>query len=289
MKTKSTIGAGSLDMLLDTMCNTFGGVCFVALMIAIISATLPPSNDQDLKEEELSEEMIVNKETMILIRKRDELKVAIDIQKTFVSTNTTKLTHTLSAIENNISSNEVALGKLKREKIELEDKLAKLTTDISYSKREAMRLERLLKALDEQLGRPDNMKNRTVRTPVERKLEGYRSLDVWIRKGKMYCLYNESHVHCNIIDGVSGKEWDYRTKPTGGFYMSDTFYHSPEYRQLIEMIKEKTYMRIFCDLVSFAQLCSLRDDLIRRRKMYNWHIEDGESIHFVEGYDGRVQ
>jgi len=291
VKQKSSTGAGSLDMLLDTMCNTFGGVCFIALMIAIISASMPTSQDAENKDTGVSEQMIINKETAKLTRERDELKSAIAIQKAFVATNTTKEARALSAAQlaSSISSNATALVKLKNEKIELEDKLAKLTTDISYNTREAMRLARLLKEMEERLGKPANMKNRPVRTPVERELGGYKTLDVWIRNGRMYCLGNTSHVDCKITDGVKGREWDFRVRPGAGFLLDDAFYHSSEYRQLVEEISGKVFMRIYCDTASFAQLCNLRDDLIRRRKMYNWHVCEDQIMHFVEGYDGKVQ
>lgn len=291
MKRRTSINAGSLDMLLDTMCNTFGGVCFIALMVAIISASFPKDQNVEENEAAVSEQMIINKETAKLTRERDELKSAIAIQKAFVATNTTKEARALSAAQlaNSISSNATALVKLKNEKLELEDKLAKLTTDISYSTREAMRLARLLKGMEERLGEPVNMKNRPVRTPVERELGGYKSLDVWIRNGRMYCLWNTCHVYCKITDGSKGKEWDFRVCPGAGFLLEDAFYHSSDYRQLIELINGKVFMRIYCDAASFPQLCNLRDDLIRRRKMYNWHVCEDQTMHFVEGYDGRVQ
>ena len=46
MKSPNVI-SGSLDMLLDTMCNTFGGVCFIALLVSVISISLPPDRAGD--------------------------------------------------------------------------------------------------------------------------------------------------------------------------------------------------------------------------------------------------
>lgn len=291
MKRTPSTNAGSLEMLLDTMCNTFGGVCFIALMVAIISASLPSGQEPDATNGAVSEQMVVDKETTRLKRERDELKSAIDIQKSFIATNTTKEARAWSAswLATSISSNATALARLKNEKFELEDKLAKRTTDSEYSSREARRLERLLKEMEERLGQPINTRNRAVRTPVERELGGYKSLDVWIRNGRMYCLHNETHVDCKISDGAKGKEWDYRIKTGGGYLLNDRFFHSSEYRALIGMLSGKVYMRIYVDAASFPQLCELRDDLIRQRKMYNWHVTEEDVLHFVEGYDGRVQ
>lgn len=286
---RTSTDAGSLDMLLDTMCNTFGGVCFIALMVAILSASLPA--DEADEETGVSEQMIVNREAARLSRERDELKAALAIQEAFVSSGTNREARALSAaqLSGGIASNATALAKLKKEKAELEDALAKVTTDISYSTREASRLARLLKEMEERLGSPANMKNRPMRTPVERELDEYDPVSVWIRNGRLYCLWDSSHVDCKTTDGVKGREWDYRLKPGAGFLLTDAFYRSADYRQLIERITGKVFLRIFCDAASFAQLCDLRDDLIRRRKMYNWHVYEGQVIHFVEGHDGRVQ
>ena len=291
MKRNSSTSAGSLDMLLDTMCNTFGGVCFIALMVAIISASLPSKKNPDATNDSVSEQMVVDKETARLKRERDELKTAIDIQKSFIATNTTKESRALSVAQlaTSISSNLTALTRLKNEKFELEDKLAKLTTDSEFSSREARRLDRLLKEMEERLGQPVNTKNRAVRTPVERELGGYKSLDVWIRNGRMYCLHNESQVDCKITDGAKGKEWEFRIKPGRGYLLNDLFFHSAEYSGLVDILSGNVYMRIYVDALSFPQLCELRDDLIRRRKMYNWHIAEEQTLYFVEGYDGRVQ
>lgn len=291
MKGKPSADTGSLDMLLDTMCNTFGGICFIALMVAIISASLPSEQDSSDNSETVSEQMIVDKETARLVRERDELKSAIEIQKSFLAQNTNSNATALSAtrLTTKITSSAAELDKLKNKKLELEDKLAKVTTDISYSSREAMRLDRLLKDLEEKLGKPGNVKNRAVRTPVERELSGYKTLDVWIRNGKLYDIANDSHVTRVTKDGINGLEMDVKIKPGAGFYIDKAFINSHEYLQLIDMLKDKVYMRIFCDATSFTQLCELRDDLIRRRKMYNWHVHEQQELHFVEGYDGRVQ
>ena len=290
MKQHSPSGAGSLEMLLDTMCNTFGGVCFIALMVAIISAFIPAAQDAGVEETSASEQMIINKEIARLTRERDELKSAIAIQKAFIATNTTTEAKVLSAakLASNISSNANAIAKLKREKIELEDKLAKLTTDISYNTSESKRLERLLREMKEKLGNPANMKNRPFRTPVEHE-EGYTPFDVWIRNGRMYCLRNTKQIDQKIIEGVKGKEWEYRVRFGAGFLMDEAFFHSPVYLQLMENLRGQVFMRIFCDKISFPQLCNLRDDLIRRRKFYNWYFSEAEVLHFVEGSDGKVQ
>ena len=86
MRGERSLGAGSLDMLLDTMCNTFGGVCFIALMVAILTA-MNPKGDGTEAEGDAEARMLVDKEVAKLTRQRDELKSAIAIQESFLATN----------------------------------------------------------------------------------------------------------------------------------------------------------------------------------------------------------
>lgn len=291
MRRKNEGNGGSLEMLLDTMCNTFGGVCFMALMVAIISASLPAEKNPEADSEVVTEEMVVDKENSRLMRIRDELKNAIEIQKSFVASNSLENVRmlTMAQLESGIISNKAAMVRLQKEKVELEEALAKAKTDLEYNKREYFRLERLLKEMEETLGKTMSLRKRSVRTPVERELGGYKLFDVWLCNGRMYCLRNSEHVYCKANKGPKGMEWDYSIKPGAGYLMNDSFWISKEYRNILDTLSGKVYIRIFSDTLSFPELCNLRDDLIRHRKMYNWHLANGEVLHFVEGYDGRIQ
>ena len=141
MRSKNEGNGGSLEMLLDTMCNTFGGVCFMALMVAIISASLPAEKNPEADSEIVTEEMVVDKENSRLMRIRDELKNAIEIQKSFVASNSLENVRmlTMAQLESGIISNKAAMVRLQKEKVELEEALAKAKTDLEYNKREYFR------------------------------------------------------------------------------------------------------------------------------------------------------
>ena len=286
MKREHGHGAGSLDMLLDTMCNTFGGVCFIALMVAIISALRPQVSDSDD-----AEQMLVDRESARLARQRDELKSALEIQNTFVVSNAVPgMTMSLVELLKGVSSNEMAIAKLKAQKREFEDALASLKTDSEYSAREALRLERLLKELEESLGKQRG-KQRSVRTPTEREIAGLQSVDFWLRKGRLYLLKNNRQCKCEELPrDASGKlRWDYTTIVGTGYRVDESFFNGHDWQQIKSGLDSHGYVRIWSDKVSFPQLCELRDALIHFRKMYNWHVHESDVLSFVEGYDGRVQ
>ena len=290
MKESANPATGSLDMLLDTMCNTFGGVCFIALMVAILSA-MSPKQQEGGETGAVTEQMLVDQEKAKLGRRRDELKSAIEIQRSFVATNAaaTKSVN-MAEMLSGISTNAMAIAALKAQKREFEDALASLTTDSQYSAREASRLARLLKELEERLGKHVG-KQRAVRTPVERELQNLQNEDFWLRNGRLYLLKNRWQVKESELrrDDNGKRYWEYRLIPGKGYVIGESFFDGQDWREIKRKIDSKGYVRIYSDRKSFPQLCELRDALIHFRKMYNWHIAEEDVLTFVEGYDGRVQ
>ncbi len=292
---KSSPTTQSLDMLLDTMCNTFGGVCFIALLIAIISSTLPKETTDADASGGITDQMLADKESERLMRRRDELRATIKLQQELLATNTAQKSVTKSEADyiSSISSNAQAIAKMRREREMLEDELAKVSTASEYSKREAARLERLLKDMQESLDKPTATKKRAVRTPLERELAGLHSEDLWLRHGRLYLIdwAERSQKQVRIVDRhtPSGLTCDVMTIPGQGYRVDETFFHSEDWSNLKRRLDGKGFARIFCDEESFPQLCELRDALIYLGKMWNWHIRNEAVLHFVEGYDGRVQ
>lgn len=283
---------GSMDMLLDTMCNTFGGVCFIALMVAVISASIPKVG-RDMAEHQVSEDQVVAKESARFQNRRDMLKSAIEIHSSFVDNAVTgvvlkaDLLKTTSAI----AANDEQIHLYEKKRIEYLDELAKLKTRTAYSRREASRLARLLRELEEKVGRPLFDRHRVVRTPRERELQGLKMIDVWLHQRRLYMMNDNRNIK-NTETGVEdGKhKWDCQLIKGHGVLLNDDFFlHSKIWPKLQRQFDETTYVRIFVDTVSFDELCLFRDALISRNSMYNWIVNEEDVIHFIEGYDGHVQ
>ena len=96
----------SLELLLDTMCNTFGGIIMIALLIALLSRDASSeSRPQETRQMQSIEQQISEAEqlqrrlktndpaaaaTLELLTQRDELRQTIDVtQQTIQSNNTT--------------------------------------------------------------------------------------------------------------------------------------------------------------------------------------------------------
>ena len=284
--------SGSMDMLLDTMCNTFGGVCFIALMVAIISASVPKGEEGD-DGLQVSEERIATKEIAKLKRRRDMLKTAVELQSEFIKNATTGVVMKadLAKMVADVSNSEENLRLYEKKRVEYLDELAKLKTSASYSRREAARLARLLKELEDKVGRPLFDRHRVVRTPNEREVQGLSIVNVWLHERRLYLMDDRSCVSETETMDVSGRKvWECRLIKGHGVAVDDDFFRSgKEWRELMSKLGPFRYVRIFVDTVSFDELCLLRDALINRGSMYNWKVHESDVIQFVEGYDGRVQ
>lgn len=289
--------SGSMDMLLDTMCNTFGGVCFIALMVTILSAALPRGDEHDVEaQSQMVARSIAEKERNKLLRRRDELQTAIAIQQDFLKRNSTGVVvkADLICMAGKIASDEGQIKLYEKKRVEYLDELAKLKTKVSYSKREAARLSRMLKELEEQVGKPLFDRHRVVRMPKEHKVDGLRTIDVWLHQHRLYLMNAGSGFirEENVRGEVGNRQWDVRLVYGKGLLIDEDFFQNGNgsmWRSLQQSIGSSTYVRIFTDTVSFAELCLLRDALISRSSMYNWILNEEDVIHFVEGYDGFVQ
>lgn len=282
--------SSGMDMLLDTMCNTFGGVCFIALMVSLVSATLPQlDDDSDSNQPKISENDLLTREMTRLTLKRDELKTAIAVQQDFLATGATNVPvkADLVRMASEIAQNASLIDAYEKKRVEYLDELAKLTTRTAYSRREAARLSRLVADLKDQVGQPLFDRHRAVRAPREHEEQGLRMINVWLHEHRLYLMDDTRNVR-RVMRGE--KRWDtYLVKGRGVFVDDDFFRKGSVWPELESRFGPTTYVRIFTDTASFNELCFIRDALIDRKSKFNWIVNEEEVIHFVEGYDGYVQ
>lgn len=282
MKDRCDLATGSLDMLLDTLCNTFGGVCFIALMVAILSAMLPKETpDAQPEEATVSEQMLVDQEREMLLRRRADLKAAI---AAFSLSDSEGRNLSTAELVGNLSSNKAEIAQMQTERVKLEKELSVA----EYNRREVARLERLKAELEKQ-ARDFTGRVRKVRLPVERELPGLRTVDIWLRDGSLYLLDNKNQVMVREMRRGGKQCSSYSIISGSGYRVDEDFMQGGVWRSIYDRIRGNAYARIYSDAKSFPQLCRIRDRLASSRKMYNWYPSQETELVFVEGYDGKVQ
>ena len=292
MKRKSgQIGSGGLDMLLDTMCNTFGGVCFIALLVAILSAMLPKDSGD---AGESVGKLVEDAKLAEAVRTRDELAVALETQRELLSRYGTNGLSTVTAadIAKSMKDKDAAAKELSARRSELEERIKRLATADKFNRQEYERLKKVQEGLKRQIANFKDVRKRVVRAPIEREDARYKPVDFWIRGGRFRILEDKSQVVCREEGFGDRKKWFYTCRSGTGWPISEAFLASADYARAIRSVPSKTkYARIWVDHdpKSFAGLCLFRDDLIRRGISYNWHPNDDETMVFVVGLDTHVQ
>ena len=286
---KGEPGAGSLDMLLDTMCNTFGGVCFIALLVAIISASLPKEVSETSAGD--SRQLLANEQLALLQRECDELKQAISLKEDLLAESMKAGTNVVTPRNLTLESQEV--GRLKRtlrqQCAELESDIAKNSTDSEYNRNEAKRLEKLEKTLREDLRKLKTKRSKVVRMPLERDVPGCSPVDFWIREGQLYVLLDYTQCHCAHGWGDDDFEWKYTIIEGMGNRITPAFLKGPEAKKILKMLAIGTFARIYSDTDSFHELSLFIDFCVKNKKPYNWYPENSTELKFVRGVDSKVQ
>lgn len=284
MKRHTGLGAGSLDMLLDTMCNTFGGVCFIALLVAILSAMLPKETTPQEDAETDVARLVEDERLAQLQRRRDELKNAVRLQAELLETATNAtdvITVTEAEFVSNLAKKDDAVRDLRAKLRAMEEEIARLATAADYNKTEAERLKKLAEELRKQIEKAETARRRTVRTPLERDQPGVRPVNLWIRNGCLFDMEDESQCRCRTEGYGESLQWHYTIIPGAGTRVTEGYLRGGDFASLSRRLGGMNYARIYVDSSSFSELCLLRDELVRRGFRYNWYLHDRDMIDFV--------
>ena len=277
--------AGSLDMLLDTMCNTFGGVCFIALLVSVISVSLPPDRTGDA--DATAAPSAVDPRVTMLVRQRNRLAESIkSLEVQLCSMTNVTDNATLAETEAKITAakrrTEAAARANEKRRAETE----RAQGDVAVQNARAAELNDLIAALEAEIKDPKYVRARIVRVPHERQLYNYKTRNVLLYHGDFYDLNDESAV--SVAEGRSSITFSVRHGR--GTPLSEEFVKGPVWRRVLDQTISSTIIRIYTDRASAEGLSILVQDLASRRRPYNWRYNDeGESITFVEGNDTFVQ
>ena len=283
MKSRNIISS-SLDMLLDTMCNTFGGVCFIALLVSVISISLPPDRSGDAEAVASSSQ---DPRIAQLVRQRNRLAESIKsleaqlagmtnvADQASLAETEAKIAAAKRRAEAAARENEKRLGEAERARGEADAKDAR-----------AAELNALIAALEAEIKDPKYVRARIVRVPHERQLGNFNVHNILLYKGDFYDLHDESAV--SISEGR--KSITFTVRQGRGTAIADDFVKGSVWRHLLDQTISRTIIRIYTDKDSADGLSLLVQDLASRRRPYNWRYNDGgDSITFVEGNDNYAQ
>jgi len=201
----------SLDFLLDIMCNFFACALFIALLTALLAGDGVKTKNPDPKSdtEELMEEQIDN-------LRHDKVRI-IEILKKNQETENSLRSEVTPLMLRELSSLELKNKTLQEKYESLVDDLAspsdiqaiqeklkqdlekqrqlsvKLDNNIESLQSEIKRLNQRLMALDEQLRKITDNKNRVVRFPRETQDQSRQWKYVIVKEGQLYPVYKDRY------------------------------------------------------------------------------------------------
>jgi hypothetical protein len=212
----------SLDMLLDTLCNTFGGLVFIAMLLAIVNSTSVTEKVSDAtaqkerieREQKRAETRLEELKTKLaaFAGKKDETASFDKLEAAHEKL--AKLAREEAVLRAQIDNSETSLLKteqLDQSKLdatlrELQAKLAQATSESAAAIEEIARLTTRLAELGKALAKTKKPKIEKFRLPKENKSLKKDSIYVCVRNGKIYPTHKRSGKRISL--NTETLEWE---------------------------------------------------------------------------------
>jgi hypothetical protein len=279
----------SLELLLDTVCNMFGGVIFIAILLALLagrsgdtdpSASMPGQEHSDLRAEveriEASLAMVMG-----IVMSGDTLDAEI------------------AALISEIAQAEERIQRARAQMSRLADAGQSVTDRLNEAANRQSELKGAIAELDSRLKEEQQRRVSAARLPVA-KATAKVPIHVVVRKTHAFEIYrNDGHggyleqpldvdVH---RDGLGGAVHRVRLKENGGFVVDERLRTSGRWRSILGRIspdKHFLYMMVYPS--GYSAFRELRDAALREGFDYDLILlSEDEQIILSPGSDFRTQ
>lgn len=292
----------SLDMLLDTMCNTFGGIVFIALLISILSSSLRKQSEQ--AEQDTTETVAQvdrNIEINRLSREQQELMAAVRHWEAVLVKSAQASGPSGAELGVLVASNETlscALEALRQTNAALT--VASVAAEESSKRDPATEAD--LRAQIDQLTENIQMKRqqsvRSVRLPRIHSVAGKIPVFVMIKDGKYYAvtavpqrrpvLHNTDYDLGDVtVEKGSGMDVVEARKTAGQPIVADCERRGKFAQALTLLDPSRQFVSFAVYTNSFAQFNYVKTLFVSKGFEYNWIVSDG-ALQIVETSEPHV-
>lgn len=291
----------SLELLLDTLCNVFGGVVLIACLLAIIPrASLPPPLlPVEMATSEMTERRIATAKSEILQldAKIKELSQGMDPAKSELLARRESLRRTLAGVKSQrqekddekMTEAEARATVAKVDPNDLQKKLEQVQTEVvryeNLAKSEDQKIQFLgdrLKQLNEESAVLSKTKVQAVRFPRER-VRNASPFPVIVQHGQIYPLVIGSSLSPNdaLAKQETSEEGAIRVEPIKGKGMTLPGSSATLSATLKAAAAEKTYITIYLYPDSFGAFQDLKNAIIDAKISYGLEfMESGSPLTF---------
>ena len=275
MSRKAAATGDSLDLLLDTICNTFGGILFIAMLVVILTnqasrdaAPTNPTVESSRTLRKLRGELTESESRLTKLRLAVRQKE--DLERRFADPESLALLESLRSVDDNsdalIHERAENLAEVAESQADLEDTARKLE---QLAEQMAQARERLRKE-KENLEREASVRARTSAAPQQRATQKL-PLPFFLKGGRL-CSYasqdddgNPIHneAETKITEEAPGKKYIEPIPGTGLTVAIDGTASDEIAQRLSGFDKQRFHMTVFVYKDSFGQFESLKNQMIR--------------------------
>jgi len=293
----------SLELLLDTICNTFGGVLFIAILVSLLlqlsgseETTTPEETVSAQEFEELAERLEALNAELASLRDVSES------QGQLVAQFAPEATRALIAQKNTLeAANNELREQIEQQRIENAKTHARIEQGRSEiaAAEQALEMEKQKAAeLAEQIEQSRQARTEELRMPVVHSAGLRRSVGLIVRFGRMYVWHrydqfgNREGLNTDefvVIEDSLGRVTT-MPNPTAGIPLDSDTAEAAILSRLSQFSPRSTYVEIVLRPDSFGHFRTLRNALIRRGFEYRLLlVEEGAPVADRGGTGSNVQ
>ena len=292
----------SLDLLLDTICNAFGGIVLIAILITLLTSDAKQklqeaatSADRELVERQIAsvqsdvkeaEEYLARQGTGVsvdpnLVARLDGAKAALQLAKD-------KNTEAWSAWEKaaaQASGNDPEADKVLGEKVSVASRLARLRTETEALQDKLDRLKQRLETLKRERSDIVASKAEQLRLPKEGSMSGDPTYFI-LRHNEIYPVYLASG--SRWIKNKACFDWQEESdtltvSPIPGKGLSPDSFESSVAESIALTKREGSYVALLVAPDSVGAYRGIRKALVSAGVLFGWRVRDQAQYYFGSG------
>lgn len=278
----SSEDVSSLDMLLDTMCNTFGGIVFIALLLSIISGTAARQsheNDQLSSVESANNDIIIIEKAL-----RDQIASYQHAIEATTSVDPDESSVDIARINNDAMLIVGAESNMLHDIILVQREVDRTTQMINEIAVKLGDITSQMLESREQIEIAKKKSTQTLRMPKVYTAYGKRNIFVAVSDGKFYAINKIPDAKSNyMLDGYDLEDVDVESgegkdvielRPTSGQVVTVATTSSGK---IVKALNNYNPERdVICFVVkrnSFGEFNILKKKFIEKGFSYNWYID----------------
>ena len=301
MRQKAENDTSSFYLLLDMMCNAFGGIVFIGLLIAVLSSSMSRQEQDKINNSSRNLEQVERKlEFEKLTREQKELKAAAShLEETLAKIDKTSSLAPGADLSVLISSNCLlrdACAALEATNDVLSVSISECVTAIELNSATLSNLENQITHLRADLNQKKEESKEIARLPREHTASGQRAVFIAIKDGKFYPISNFSKERPRgydleevVVESGPGRDV-IELRKNGGQVIRQGSECSGKFALALDNIQKKTeFISFAISTNSFAEFNYVKAIIVNHGFSYNWQVSDEAIEIVVKEEAGRIQ